>query len=76
MHAERIPSVNNLSVKVLIAVKDVLMEDSFLCSNGFGGADVFFLPPLPLQRDLDFTITYNFDGELMKLQTVQNYNMR
>lgn len=28
------------------------------------------------KRDLDFTVTYNFDGELMKLNTVQQYNMR
>jgi len=28
------------------------------------------------QRDLDFTVTFNFDGELMQLHESQHYNMR
>ena len=35
-----------------------------------------FLVSFTIQRDLDFTITYNFDGELMDINLKQQYNMR
>ena len=31
---------------------------------------------LCLQRDLDFTVTFNFDGELMDINLKQDYHMR
>jgi hypothetical protein len=52
----------------------VMRNELFLSLSLFPSPSLSLSPHT--QRDLDFTVTYSFDGELMQLNAKQDYHMR